>query len=76
MLITVVRQAIMESENPPIRPFADGPLIKAVSDDVVRRRYYSRIPEKAVPDEDQKKLANGNGTPLTMRLEQPSKART
>jgi hypothetical protein len=30
MLISVVKQAILESENPPIRPFADGPLIKAV----------------------------------------------
>jgi hypothetical protein len=58
MLITVVRQAIMESENPPIRPFADGPFIKAVSYDTVRHRYYLRIAEKAEPDEDQKKLAD------------------
>jgi KaiC/GvpD/RAD55 family RecA-like ATPase len=58
MLIAVVRQAIMESEDPPIRPFADGPLIKAVSNDVVRHRYYLRIAETAEPDEDPKKLAD------------------
>jgi hypothetical protein len=58
MLIKVVHQAIMESENPPIRPFGDGPLIKAVSNDVVRNRYYLRIAETAEPDEDPKKLAD------------------
>jgi hypothetical protein len=58
MLISVVRHAIMESESSPIRPFADGPLIKAVSDEIVRRRYYLRIAEKAEPDEDPKKLAD------------------
>jgi len=58
MLMSVVQQAIMECEDPPIRPFADGPLVKAVSDEIVRRRYYWRIAEKAEPGEDPKKLAN------------------
>jgi len=56
LLISVVQQAITESEDAPFKPFADGPLVKAVSDDVVRRRYYSRMAEKAEPDEDPKKL--------------------
>jgi hypothetical protein len=58
MLISVVRQAITESESPPIRPFADGPLIKAVSDKIVRNRYYLRMAENAEPGEDPKKLAD------------------
>jgi hypothetical protein len=57
LLISVVQQAIIESEEAPFRPFADGPLVKAVSDDVVRRRYYLRMAEKAEPGEDPKKLA-------------------
>jgi hypothetical protein len=57
MLVSVVQQAIAESERPPIRPFADGPLVKVVSDDVVRHRYYLRMAEEAAPGEDQDKLA-------------------
>ncbi len=58
MLNSAVRQAIMESENPPIRPFADGPLIKAVSEKVVRHRYYLRMAEEADPGEDPQRLAD------------------
>jgi hypothetical protein len=42
MLVSVVQQAIVESDEPPTRPFADGPLVGAVSDDVARHRYYLR----------------------------------
>jgi hypothetical protein len=38
--------------------FADGPLIKAVSDKIVRSRYYLRMAENAEPGEDPKKLAD------------------
>jgi hypothetical protein len=58
MLISVVEQLIGESENSPFKPFADGPLVKAVSDEVVRRRYYFRMAEKAKPGEDPQKLAD------------------
>ena len=58
MLISVVEQLIGEFENPPFKPFADGPLVKAVSDEVVRRRYYFRMAEKGKPGEDPQKLAD------------------
>jgi hypothetical protein len=52
LLIAVVEQAIGEDETAKmIRPFADGPLVKAVSDEAVRRRYYARLAENAKPRE-------------------------
>jgi hypothetical protein len=39
------------------RPYANGPIVRAVSDDTVRERYYDRIAEKAEPNEDAHKLA-------------------
>jgi hypothetical protein len=57
LLIAVVSQALSEDETAKIiRPFNDGPLVKAVSDEAVRRRY-SRIAEKAKDGEDPQKLA-------------------
>jgi hypothetical protein len=59
LLIAVVEQAIGEDETAKmIRPFADGPLVKAVSDEAVRRRYYVRLAENAKPGEDPQKLAD------------------
>jgi AAA domain len=59
LLIAMVEQAISEEETAKmIRPFADGPLVKAVSDETVRRRYYARIAENARPGEDNQKLRN------------------
>jgi hypothetical protein len=58
MLISVVKQALDESETPPIRPFADGPLIKAVADEVVRYRYYLRIAENPKRGETAQQLAD------------------
>lgn len=69
MLVTVVQQAIVESEKPPIRPFADGPLIKAVSDDVVRHRYYLRMADKAKPDDNPKKFADRRRTAFNRAVE-------
>ena len=40
-----------------IRPFVDGPLIKAVSAELVRARYYSRVAEKPKDDDTPEKLA-------------------
>ncbi len=39
------------------RPFADGPLVKVVADEIVRELYYARIAEQAEPGEDRKRLA-------------------
>ena len=57
LLIAMVEQAIGEDETAKmIRPFANGPLVKAVSDEAVRRRYYARIVENTKPGEDNQKL--------------------
>jgi hypothetical protein len=57
LLISIVVQALSEDETAKtIRPFNDGPLVKAVSDEAVRRRYYVRIAEKAKDGEDSQKL--------------------
>jgi hypothetical protein len=59
LLITMVEQAIGEDETAKmIRPFADGPHVKAVPDEAVRRRYYVRLAENAKPGEDPQKLAD------------------
>ena len=34
-----------------MRSFTDGPLVKAVDDEIVRDRYYTRIAEMGDPDE-------------------------
>ena len=39
--------AAIEEAGEDIRPFANGPIIRAVSDETVRRRYYARIAEQA-----------------------------
>jgi hypothetical protein len=58
-LISVITQALSEDETAKtIRPFNDGPLVRAVSDEAVRSRYYARIAEKARDDEDPQKLTN------------------
>ena len=59
LLIAMVEQAIGEDETAKmIRPWPDGPTVKAVSDEAVRRRYYARIAENARPGEDNQKLKN------------------
>jgi hypothetical protein len=40
------------------RPFADGPLVKVVTDEIVRERYYARIAEKPLDGDTPKKLAD------------------
>lgn len=41
-----------------IRPFADGPKLRAVAEDQVRKLYYAALAEKAEADEAAYKLAN------------------
>jgi hypothetical protein len=52
----VVAQAIDEAGEP-FHPFPDGPLVRAVSDEAVRERYYARIAEKPRPGDTPEKLA-------------------
>jgi hypothetical protein len=57
LLMDMIAEAIAEAGEP-FRPFGtDGPLVSAVGDDPIRRRYYARIAETAAPDEDKGKLA-------------------
>ncbi len=57
LLMDMIAEAIAEAGEP-FRPFGkDGPLVTAVGDDPIRRRYYARIAETAAPDEDKGKLA-------------------
>jgi hypothetical protein len=56
LLMEVIVRAIEEAGET-FRPFGDGPLIRAVTHDIVRDRYYARIAEKAHPDDDPQRLA-------------------
>jgi hypothetical protein len=58
LLIAVIAQAISEDGTAKtIRPWHDGPLVRAVPDEAVRRRYYLRFAEKVAPGEDPQKQA-------------------
>lgn len=50
LLMEVISQAIDEAGKD-LRSFPDGPMVRAVHDEVVRQRYYARIAEQASPDE-------------------------
>ena len=56
LLMAVIEEAIAEAgQNIPASP--DGPNVRAVSEDALRRRFYTRLAEQADPDEDAGKLA-------------------
>jgi hypothetical protein len=50
LLMEMVTQAINEA-GCDFRSFLDGPMVRAVHDEAVRSRYYTRIAEQAAPDE-------------------------
>lgn len=50
LLTDVVAQAIDEAGFD-LRPFSDGPMVRAADDEIVRLRYYTRIAEAGKPDE-------------------------
>jgi AAA domain len=53
LLMEVVEQAIEEAGRD-LRSFANGPTVRAVDAEAVRRRYAARIAEQAGPEEDPK----------------------
>jgi AAA domain len=55
LLMDVVRAAVDEAGEE-FRPYANGPLVRAVKDEHIRTRLYAAIAEKAGPDEDPEKL--------------------
>jgi hypothetical protein len=57
LLMTIIREAIEES-GITFKPFADGPAVSGVKDEIVRNRLYLKIAEKADPDDDPLKVAN------------------
>jgi hypothetical protein len=57
LLMEVAAQAIDEAGEL-IRPSPDWPKVRAVSDDIVRERYYARIAEKPKQGDTPKKLAD------------------
>ena len=57
LLLEVVTQTLNEAGET-FRPWADGPLVKAVLEDIVRDRYYERIAEQEDPAEDPTKRAD------------------
>jgi hypothetical protein len=50
LLMDTVEQALIEAGKA-VRPFVDGPEVKAVAEEDIRARYYARLAEKADPDE-------------------------
>ena len=56
LLMAVAAEAIDE-DGETMRPLADGPVVRAVADNIVRDRYYARIAEQAEPDEDKDRIA-------------------
>jgi hypothetical protein len=57
LLMAVIAEAIDEAGEE-FRSSVDGPIVRGVSDDRIRERYYGRIAEQAKPGEDRKKLAD------------------
>jgi len=56
LLMDMVKAAI-DDAGEDFLPFANGPAVRAVSDDAVRSRYYARIAEQAESGEDAHKMA-------------------
>jgi AAA domain len=50
LLLDTVVLALIEAGKD-VRPYPDGPQVKAVAEDEIRSRYYAGIAEKADPDE-------------------------
>ena len=57
LLMSAVTEAI-DAAGTQIKPFADGPLVKAAPESRVRRMYFARIAENAEAGEDEDKLYN------------------
>jgi hypothetical protein len=55
-LMSIMAEAIDEAGKD-IRSFANGPLVRAVSDEIVRQRLYARIAEQPTPGETPEMLA-------------------
>jgi len=74
LLMSVITEALEEAGQD-IRPIHDGPIVRAVSADIVRERMYLKIAEKADPDEDPVKLAERQRKSFNRGIEAELKAK-
>ena len=56
LLLNTVQLALIEAGRD-LRPYSDGPEVRAVTEEAIRLRYYARLAEEADPDETPDKLA-------------------
>ncbi len=75
LLMSVIREALDEAGED-VRPIHDGPIVRAVSADIVRDRLYLKIAEEAEPDDDPVKIANRRRQAFRRAIEAEIKAKT
>jgi hypothetical protein len=56
LLLNTVQLALIEAGRD-LRPYSDGPEVRAVTEEAIRLRYYARLAEEADPNETPDKLA-------------------
>lgn len=57
LLLEVVRQVITDAGTT-VRPWADGPEVRAAPEDIIRESYFERVAEDDAPDTDPAKAAD------------------
>jgi hypothetical protein len=68
LLMDMVALALDEAGET-FRPFADGPLVRAVAESAARSRYYARIAEQAEPGEDKRTILERQGKGFRRAIE-------
>jgi hypothetical protein len=74
LLMSVINDALDEAGQD-IRPIPDGPIVRAVTADIVRDRFYNNIAENAEPGEDQEKLARRRRKAFSRAIDAEIKAK-
>ena len=74
LLFEVIREALRDVGQD-VQQLADVPPVRAVSDEAVRRRYFSRIAEKREPGDDPKKFAERHRKAFNRAFEAALKAK-
>jgi hypothetical protein len=74
LLMSVIHEALEEAGQD-IRTLHDGPIVRAVSADIVRDRFYIKIAENAEPGEDQVKLARRRRKAFSRAIDAEIKAK-
>jgi AAA domain-containing protein len=74
LLMSVIHEALDEAGQD-MRPLQDGPIVRAVTADIVRDRFYIRIAEEAEPGEDQERLAERRRKAFSRAIDAEIKAK-